>query len=140
MVLVIGQGEVMFGGRVLGSVGSVSIDRTAAEEVVAFGDRGEHVGFADVPKVRTVVRVVRELRASELDSVKPGEEGLLRVVVSPGRTDAGRVTVEATAVALRVTHAVEAKSAVQTLVFVAVGGDGGRDEPVTVTGTVSGSA
>lgn len=133
-MLVIGRGELVFGSRVLPGVVSVAVDRTASEEIVSFGDRGPHVAFADVPRVRVAIKVVRELSASEFDSVKPGEEGLLRVEVSPGRTENGRVSIEASAVAVRVTHAVEAKGATQTLVFVAIGVDGGAGEPVSVSG------
>lgn len=128
--------SVVFGGVVLEDVQSVVVNRAAEKSVVEWSDDGPYVVFADVPQQRVGVRIVRRLSREQVTELRPGDEGELRVTVTPSgaRSDAGRRVIVATCVVMSVVHelggataAGGARNAVQTIVLEAVSGGGGVD-------------
>jgi hypothetical protein len=132
-MLVLNPAAVSFADEVWEGVIALAIDRSAAREVVGYGDAGPHATFADVPAQDVSVRVVMELTRGDVSPLAPGAMGTLWAVTGPGGSDAGRRRVSMTAVVRRVTHEVSSrKGALRTVELVAISPDGVSD-PVTVT-------
>jgi hypothetical protein len=123
-MLVLGPESVEFEGEVWSGVEAVAIDRTAKRELVEVGDLGPHVVFADIPERRVNVKVVRKIDRSELESVKPGDEGELSFRAGFGRTDAGWSRVSTDVVVTRVAHDFGPDGVRRVVTMVAVSADG----------------
>jgi hypothetical protein len=141
-VLVIQPEVVRFETEVWEDVSSVSIERSAARLVEAWGERGPHAELVDVAEIRTTVKLTRRLARGEVSRLGLGRQGVLTVHVGPGGTDAGREKVEVRCVLTGIATSAGAGgggtgAGVQVLTFVAngVGVDGagnGSVDPVTI--------
>ncbi len=125
---------VVFDGVVLADVQTLVVDRTAKKSVIEWSDNGPYAAFADVPEQRVSVRIARRIADDQLTTLEPGDEGELRVTVSPSgaRSDAGRHDIVMTCVVMSVTHELAGvKGGLQTIAMEAVSASGGSD-PVSV--------
>jgi len=96
-MLVLNPRQVTFGASTWTNVASVSIGRSAHQTLTEWSDSGAHVVLVDVPEQMVTVRVVQEMLADDMDTVRPGESGTLSFVTGQNSSDAGtrEVTVEA---------------------------------------------
>ncbi len=121
--------SVSFGSLVLSDVESVTVDRQAVLTAEEFGDSGPFMVFADVPRCRVRVRVVR--RVLEAGLIVPVLGALGPLVFTPTRnaSSANRLTVTLSmAVVTSLTHSVNRSGASrQTVDFVALSSDGSKD-------------
>lgn len=138
-MLILNPASVRFGDSLWDDVSLVAIDRAATRLVEEWSDAGPYAVFIDCPEQRVAVRIVRRLMRDEPVPPALGTSGQLRMVTSPGASDAGRSTIEMTAVLTSVAHQVPGEpsakaSAVaqQTLSFLAVSIDG-EENPVSIT-------
>lgn len=131
-MLVLDPTRVSYAGEGWSGVRSVAVDRVADGELVEYGDDGPHVVFADAPKQKVTVKVVRRLPTGTLDGPTPGGEGVLSFETAVGRTDGSRSVVSLTGVVTKVIHGVGREGVEQSVTLVAVASGGGVD-PVTVT-------
>lgn len=134
-MLVLDPTAVGFGGEAWSGVRSVAVDRAADGEQVAFGDDGPHVVFADAPRQRVTVRVVRRLDGGTLEGPRPGDEGELSFETAIGRTDGSRSRVSLVGVVTKVQHGVQRDGVEQSVTMVAVSTAGDAD-PVTIAPVV----
>ena len=121
--------NVSFGSDTYSLVESVAIDRDASRLVVEHGDDGPHAVFADVPKQRVTVRIVRRVSDPSANVPSPGAMAELSFDTSANASlaDARRITV-ASAVVSSVTHTLtRSDGGRQTIVLVAVSSDGATD-------------
>lgn len=127
---------VTFGDLRLDGVAAITIDRTASREILDFSDLGPHAAFADVPEMRTQIRITRRLERAEFTSPLPGDQAELAFTAASGTHDADRRRIRATCVLIAARHeiteaATDRISARQTLVLMAVSADGAAD-PITI--------
>lgn len=131
-MLVLDPSAVEFASVGWSGVRSVAVDRAADGELVSYGDDGPHVVFADAPRQKVTVKLVRRLTGGTLDGPVPGDEGTLRFETAIGRTDGSRSKVSLLGVVTKVQHGVHRDGVEQTVSFVAVASSGDVD-PVDVT-------
>lgn len=133
-MLVVNPERVTFGELELTNVHSIAVERTPERTIAEWTDHGAHPTYADVPEVRTTIRLARTLARDALHTPRPGMQALLTWHVGPNASDGLRRRCSATAVVERVTYQVGRTSgAVEHLVFLAVSPDGAAD-PLVVTG------
>jgi len=131
-MLLLNPRSVRFGALVWEGVTILAIDRAGARVTVAWGDKGPHAVFADVPEQRVSVRVVMEVDRDDVGVPRPREVGVLSFYTSPNDSDGGRRRVSMTAVVTGVSHELsQKKGALRTVEMVAVSADGAAD-PVSV--------
>lgn len=139
-MLIITPAAVRFDSLTLDDVTLIAIERSAERAVVEWSDFGPHPTFADVPEVRTGVRVSRRVHRGDLASPTPGQFGELSFVVSPAGTAAAAKRHAAQCVVMSVKYdlaqpagtAAKGPSAVQVIECVAVSASGSA-EPFVVT-------
>jgi hypothetical protein len=139
--------RVAFADVVWRGVTMVAIDRSANREIVMFGEGGAHAVFADVPEIKTVIKVRSELTGSSLseiadgirvpDNPGPGMTGLLTLTVVAGRGGqgpGGDARISCSATVLGCTHEFtgtgKRAGVVRIITLVAVSTSG--NDPVTV--------
>lgn len=132
-MLVLAPESVAFEGEAWSGVESIAVDRVASKQVAEVGDLGPHVVFADVPEQRVDVKVTRRIERSELETVRPGDEGTLTFRAGFGRTDAGWSLVTIGVVVTRVAHVFDRSGVKRVVTMVGVSLDGSAD-PVVVEG------
>lgn len=138
-MLVLNPWRVRFGSAIWDGVVGVAVDRSAAREVLAWGDAGPELAFADTPERRVTVTVTQSLASDDFSAPTPGDAGDLVVFTSPAGSEAQRRRVTVPAVVLRVTHDVSlrqrggsrAAEVTRKIVLVGVSSDGVAD-PVAV--------
>lgn len=122
---------VQFGPHAWDDVAAVTIDRAAARLAEEWGDLGPHAAFADVPELRTTIRIVQELLRDDLDAPLPGTQDELTLHTSPAWADGGRRKLTARAIITRIEHEVSLKrGAIRTITLLAISEDG-ADDPIT---------
>lgn len=134
-MLIIRPRGVRFDGSPWTEVSSIALDRGPARAVVEWGDLGPHPTLADVPEVRTTVRIVRRLLRDEPDGVRPGDAGELVFEAAPAGGAAQRRRWTIACVVMRTnTEVDDRRGAQRTIELVAVSTDGAADpvssEPV----------
>ena len=127
---VIDPDRVGFGEATFSGVKSVSIDRSATREVVAFGDGGPMAQFVDVVRQRVTVRMTREVAGDGVEDPRLGDAGELRFETSLGRTDGGRRQIRVNCVLVGASGTSDRSGTTRRLTFVGVSPDG-REDPVT---------
>ncbi|MEM7629994.1 MAG: hypothetical protein AAF356_11330 [Planctomycetota bacterium] len=130
-MLIVGPGEVRFGGRVWERVSWVSVAQEGEGVVAEWGDEGPHAAFVDVPRRRVDIEVVQEVAGTDLVDPELGEREDL-VVLARSAGGATR-TVRVDAVVRSVRHEVSARGATRRVRLIGVSDDG-SDDPVAVTG------
>ena len=127
--------RVKLGLMVLEGVAAVAVTRSAAREVVEWGEQGRQVALADVSRERVEVVVKQELGRDDLGGPALGTAATLSVVTGVGASDAARRTLTAAVVVLGTAVELVRKnggwSGVRTIRLIAVG-DGATD-PVVLT-------
>lgn len=130
-MLILNPDRVRFGDIAWHDVLSIAAEAAPERAVVEWSDLGPHAAFADVPEVRTTLKVSRSPQADDLASVKPGQRGVLEFFTSPG-ADARRVRIEADCIIERTScQFITGKGAVQTITLIALSPDGAAD-PLTI--------
>lgn len=130
-MLVLRPELVELDGQAWPGVESIAVERSAAREVVEYGDEGPYAAFVDVPERKAVVRVTRGADEGLADDVALGEERSLVFVSAFGGTDRGRVRVTATGVVTRVTYESKASGVKQVVTLTGVSPNGGAGDPVS---------
>ncbi len=131
-MLILNPRDVRFGSVVLDDVRSVAIDRVASREIVEWSDLGPHAVFADAPERKVTIKLVRELTRDGLDVPMPGDSDTLSLRTSPNASDAGGISLSASAMVTRVTHDLLGRGgALQRIEFIAVSESGDVD-PVSI--------
>jgi len=121
--------NVSFGSLTLDNVESVSIDRASSRFVEDYSDLGPHVVFADSPRQRVTVRIVRTVIENEDFEPVPGEMAGLAFspALNASASSVASVSID-NAVVFSVSHDLsKARGATQTIVFRAVSSDGVTD-------------
>ena len=135
-MLVLSPQRVMLDSTQLDDVQVLSIERAAERTLVHWSDQGPHATFADVPEVRTIIRIEQSLHAARSQTLLlPGREALLKagIAAAPGSTP--HTELSATIVILSVKHDVTSRKApVRTIECIAIASDGSRD-PVSLRPT-----
>lgn len=131
-MLVLNPNQVVFAGEAWDGVRSIAVDRVAEEVIAERGEGGPEVVFADVPAARVNVRVVRELKESDMSAPRLGQSAVLVFVASLGASDAEKRTISMQAVVTGVKHEVSARGATRMVELVALSSDG-RTDPVGVS-------
>ncbi|MEM1422665.1 MAG: hypothetical protein AAGH64_01555 [Planctomycetota bacterium] len=94
-MVVLDPERVELGGAALPGVRSITVGRTPGRLLEEWADGGAFCVFADVPRVRVTVKVVRWVGATELGSpVSPGGVATLSFRVTGDGTVSQRVTVQ----------------------------------------------
>jgi hypothetical protein len=110
----------------------LAISREATRRVIEWSDDGPHAVFADVAEGTVMIQVVMEIAEGDIEEIKPGTQGILSAVTSPGASDAARRKLSARCVLMKSSHELSLKrGAVRTLEFVALSEDGAAD-PISV--------
>ncbi|QOJ00589.1 MAG: hypothetical protein HRU70_08830 [Phycisphaeraceae bacterium] len=150
-MVVLHPAVVRFAGARLEGVTRLTVDRSAAREVEAWGDLGPYAVMADVAEQRVTAEVRQTLTREALDGPRPGEAGELVAYTAPAGSDAGRRKLTASAVVRSCVHRVGVGArggwggagrgggsgggggevAERVIVFVLVSPDGAAD-PVTI--------
>lgn len=139
-MLIITPAAVRFDTLTLDDVSLIAIERAAERAVIEWSDFGPHPVFADVPEVRTSVKLSRRVHRGDLAAIAPGQMGELSFVVSPAGTAAAAKKHAAQCVVMSVKYdlaqpagsAAKGPSAVQVIECVAVSASGSA-EPFVVT-------
>ncbi|MEM7623519.1 MAG: hypothetical protein AAF235_10005, partial [Planctomycetota bacterium] len=113
-------------------VDSVAVERSAAREVVEYGDEGPYAAFVDVPRRKVVVRVTRSADEGLADELELGEERSVAFVAAIGGTDRGRVRATVAGVVTRVAYESKPGGVNQVVTLTGVSPDGGAGDPVAV--------
>lgn len=112
---------VTFGSFTFADVMSATVSRTPVRAVMDHTDEGPHVGFADVPEFRTLIRLVGRVSKDDVNVPIPGVQGALKLVTTAEGSDRPRRAVSATCTLLDVRYEFsELKGCVRTLEFVAI--------------------
>jgi len=142
MMLVLNPEHVTFMGAVWEGVLAVAVDRSAAREIVQWGDFGPHAVEADVPEQRVTITVRQELTRDAIEAPSPGDRGQVSFITSFTGSEAGRRRIFAEAVVVAVTHELSrAKGAIRAVKFVAIdpfnnGASSGSSDPIQVEQSV----
>lgn len=128
-MLVLSPQRVMIDSTPLDDVQVLSVERAPERTLVHWSDDGPFATFADVPEVRTMIRIEQSLHAARSEHLLlPGRSARLkaRIAAAPGST--AHTELSATVVILAVTHDVAArKPPVRRIECLAISADGSRD-------------
>lgn len=127
-MLILNPSSVKFGAMPWENVGSIAVNRAAAEKLVEWTAGGPHVAFADVPRQRVEIAVKHGLTRGDMDGPRPGERATLVWYTAPGASDAGRRKASADCVVLDVTHEIAlGRIAMRSVTLLALSSDGSTD-------------
>jgi len=96
--------NVTFAALPLRPVIALAINRTPARELVGYTDQGPAPTFADVPEVRTELKLTIDARTGDTLALTPGDSGLLTCTLRPGTSDAAPTSISTQATLLSITY------------------------------------
>lgn len=128
-MLVLSPQRVMIDSMQVDDVQVLSVERAAERTLVHWSDDGPFATFADVPELRTIIRIEQSLHAARSEIVLlPGRQALLRAGIASAPGSTAHTELSATVVIVSVTHDVASRKApVRRIECLAVAVDGSRD-------------
>lgn len=131
-MLILNPRSVRFGASRFENVTMLAISREATRRIIEWGDEGPHAVFADVAEGTVTITLVMDIAEGDVEEVRPGTQGVLSLVTSPGASDASRRKLSARCVLMRSSHELSLRrGAVRTLEFVALSENGAAD-PISI--------
>ena len=128
-MLVLSPQRVMIDSTQLDDVQVLSVERAAERTLVHWSDEGPFATFADVPEVRTIIRIEQSLHAARAETVLlPGRSALLRAGIASAPGSTAHTELSARVVIMSVMHDVAGRKApVRRIECLAIASDGSRD-------------
>ncbi|MCX5688991.1 MAG: hypothetical protein NTV94_04255 [Planctomycetota bacterium] len=128
-MLVLSPQRVMIDSTQIDDVHVLSVERAAERTLVHWSDEGPFATFADVPELRTIIRIEHSLHAARTEStLLPGRQALLKAGIASAPGSTAHTELSATIVVLSVTHDVASRKApVRRIECLAIASNGSRD-------------